>query len=59
MTGNIESVKLRTNMFSKIMCNQSFFLVICYWYNPCQATRRELDYDGKIKRLEKDYTEVR
>ena len=45
-------------MFSKIMYNQSFCVVICYWYNPCQATRRELDYDGKIKRLEKDYTEV-
>jgi len=23
-----------------------------------EATRRELDYDGKIKKLEKEYTEV-
>lgn len=40
------------------MYNHPSFDVICYWYYPLQATRRELDYDGKIKKLEKEYTEV-
>ena len=58
MTGNIECVMLRTNLFFELLV--PCFVVICYWYwyYPQQATRRELDYDGKIKKLEKEYTEV-
>lgn len=41
-----------------LMCNHHCFVVIRYWYYPWQATKRELDYDGKIKKLEKEYTEV-
>lgn len=34
---------------------QSFWVFVCH----CQASKREIDYDDKIKKLESEYNEVK